>query len=155
MYPKKGTIAVGGDADIVVFDPEKRATISAKTHHSASDINIFEGTEVQGSPEIVLRRGNVIVEGDELLAEPGSGQFVRRAKFREELKSADALAPLARLREAEVDLRGGRVGPARGDDLRAGVEVDPLRPVDVAVAEEATPSSRRTSSRRRAPGSAR
>ncbi len=92
MYPKKGTIAVGGDADVVVFDPDRRATISAKTHHSASDINIFEGTEVQGSPEIVLLRGNVIVEGDELLAEPGSGQFVKRAKFREELKSADALA---------------------------------------------------------------
>ena len=92
MYPKKGTIAVGGDADVVVFDPEKRATISARTHHSASDINIFEGTDVQGSPEIVLLRGNVIVEGDELLAEPGSGQFVKRAMFGEELKSAGALA---------------------------------------------------------------
>jgi dihydropyrimidinase len=89
MYPKKGTLAVGGDADIVVFDPDKRHTISAKTHHSATDINIYEGTEVVGSPEVVLRRGEVIVEGGELRAKPGSGQFVRRAKFREKLRPAE------------------------------------------------------------------
>jgi dihydropyrimidinase len=86
MYPKKGTIAVGCDADVVIFDPEKRHTITARNHHSATDINIFEGTEVVGSPELVLRRGEVIVEGGELLAKPGSGQFVKRAKFGEELK---------------------------------------------------------------------
>ncbi len=86
MYPKKGTIAVGTDADIVVFDPEKPHTITAANHHSATDINIFEGTQVVGSPEIVLRRGEVIVDGDELLAKAGSGQFVRRAKFHQELK---------------------------------------------------------------------
>ena len=86
MYPKKGSIAVGGDADIVVFDPEKRVTISASTSHSAGDINIYEGTEVGGVPEVVLVRGNVVVEGDQLVAKPGSGQFIRRAKFREELQ---------------------------------------------------------------------
>jgi dihydropyrimidinase len=86
MYPKKGTIAVGCDADIVVFDPEKRHAITAKSHHSATDINIFEGTEVVGSPEIVLRRGEVIVDGDELLAKAGSGRFIRRARFREPLR---------------------------------------------------------------------
>ena len=86
MYPKKGTIAIGCDADVVIFDPEKRHTITARNHHSATDINIFEGTEVVGSPELVLRRGEVIVEGNELLAQPGSGQFVKRARFREELK---------------------------------------------------------------------
>src|SRR5207302_678695 len=71
LYPRKGTIAVGSDADIVVFDPEKRHTISAATHHSKSDYNLFEGTEVTGSPELVLLRGNVLVEGDEVVARPG------------------------------------------------------------------------------------
>ena len=88
LYPRKGTLAVGSDGDVVVFDPEKKVTISAKTHHSKSDYNLYEGTEVQGTPEVVLLRGNVLVEGDQLVAQPGSGQFIKRAKFGEELKPA-------------------------------------------------------------------
>src|SRR6266496_4259945 len=86
LYPRKGTIAVGSDADIVVFDPKKRHTISAATHHSKSDYNLFEGTEVTGAVELVLLRGQVLVDGDELVAKPGVGQFVHRARFGEELK---------------------------------------------------------------------
>jgi dihydropyrimidinase len=88
LYPRKGTLAVGSDADIVVFDPAKKVTISAATHHSRSDYSLYEGTEVEGSPEVVLLRGNVIVDGDRLLAKPGSGQFIKRAKFGEELTAA-------------------------------------------------------------------
>jgi dihydropyrimidinase len=88
LYPRKGTIAVGSDADIVVFDPKRKLTISTKTDHSKSDYNLFEGTEVTGAPEVVLLRGQVLVENDELQVEPGYGQFVARAKFGEELKPA-------------------------------------------------------------------
>ncbi len=91
LYPRKGTIAVGSDADIVVFDPAKQVTISAATHHSKSDYNLFEGTKVTGSPEVVLLRGQVLVEGDELVAQPGVGQFVKRAKFGEQLAAGVAV----------------------------------------------------------------
>jgi len=86
LYPRKGTIAVGSDADIVVFDPSKKVTIAAANQHSKTDYNLYEGTDVTGSPEVVLLRGNVLVEGDELVAEPGIGRFVARAKFGQELK---------------------------------------------------------------------
>ncbi len=85
LYPRKGTIAVGSDADIVVFDPEKRHTISASTHHTKVDYNLYEGTEVTGSPEVVLLRGQVLVEDGDLVAQPGVGQFVNRARFGEQL----------------------------------------------------------------------
>lgn len=94
LYPRKGTIAAGSDADIVVFDPEKKKTISASTNHSLVDYNLFEGTEVTGAPEIVLVRGQVIVEGDELVAEPGAGKFVKRARFGEELSVAPGQRPI-------------------------------------------------------------
>ncbi len=92
LYPRKGTIAVGSDADIVVFDPERKHTITSATDHSKSDYNLFEGTEVTGAPEVVLLRGKVLVEGDELVASPGIGEFVRRAKFGEELRVAEPVA---------------------------------------------------------------
>jgi dihydropyrimidinase len=92
LYPRKGTIAVGSDGDIVLFDPEKKVTISAATHHSRVDYNLYEGAEVTGSPEVVLLRGNVLVENDALVASPGIGQYVARAKFGEELKVEPAVA---------------------------------------------------------------
>ena len=92
LYPRKGTIAPGSDADIVVWDPEKKLTISAKTHHSNVNYNLFEGTKVTGAPEVVLVRGQVIVENDELVAQPGAGQFIKRARFGEELAGAQAVA---------------------------------------------------------------
>jgi dihydropyrimidinase len=89
LHPRKGTIAPGSDADIVVWDPEKALTISASTHHSNVNYNLFEGTEVRGAPEVVMVRGQVIIEDDELVAQPGAGQFIKRARFGEELAPAD------------------------------------------------------------------
>ena len=85
LFPRKGTIAAGADADIVVWDSEKPLTLSAATHHSNVDYNLYEGTEVLGAPEVVLVRGQVIVDHDELVASPGAGQFLRRARFGEQL----------------------------------------------------------------------
>jgi dihydropyrimidinase len=95
LYPRKGTIAVGSDADVVVWDPEKRLTLSAETHHSNVNYNLFEGTEVQGAPEVVLVRGQIIVENDELVAQPGAGRFVKRAHSGEELQPAPAREAVA------------------------------------------------------------
>jgi dihydropyrimidinase len=93
LYPRKGTLAVGSDADVVVFDPAKRVTISAATHHSKADYNLYEGTEVEGSPDVVLLRGHMLVANDRLVAKPGIGQFVKRAKVGDELVNARAVAP--------------------------------------------------------------
>jgi dihydropyrimidinase len=92
LSPRKGTIAAGADADIVVWDSEKPLTLSAQTHHSNVDYNLYEGTEVIGAPEVVLVRGQVIVDHDELVAAPGAGQFVRRARFGERLTTRQRAA---------------------------------------------------------------
>ena len=90
LYPRKGTVAFGSDADIVVFDPARRETISAASQHTKCDYSLYEGTEVVGAPELVLLRGTVLVENGELVATPGVGRFVRRARFGEALPAAGA-----------------------------------------------------------------
>jgi dihydropyrimidinase len=81
LYPRKGTIAIGADADLVVWDPEKRHTLSKDTLHMRVDYSPFEGREVVGGPTHVLQRGRVIVEGGKFLGRPGQGQFLRRSTF--------------------------------------------------------------------------
>jgi dihydropyrimidinase len=78
MYPKKGEIAPGSDADLVVWDPSSLYTISAKTHHMRVDYSMFEGYEVTGNARTVLSRGEVIVDGNQFLGKPGRGNYLRR-----------------------------------------------------------------------------
>jgi dihydropyrimidinase len=79
MYPRKGEIAPGSDADLVIWDPNERHTISAKTHHMRVDYSMFEGFEVQGNARTVLSRGEVIVDGGNFLGKAGRGQYLKRA----------------------------------------------------------------------------
>lgn len=81
LYPKKGTIAVGSDADIVIFDAKRKHTISAKTHHMRVDYSMFEGLTVNGMPDVVLSRGRVLVDGDKFDGKPGSGEFLKRKQY--------------------------------------------------------------------------
>jgi dihydropyrimidinase len=81
LYPRKGTIAVGSDADLVIFDPNRKHTISAKTHHMRVDYSMFEGIQVMGMPVTVLSRGRVVVESDKFLGRAGTGEFVKRSTY--------------------------------------------------------------------------
>ncbi|HVL53297.1 MAG TPA: dihydropyrimidinase [Vitreimonas sp.] len=78
MYPRKGTVAVGADADLVVYDPNRKRTISAKDHHMDVDYSCYEGREVQGMSQVVLSRGAVIVRDGEFTGRKGHGRFVKR-----------------------------------------------------------------------------
>jgi dihydropyrimidinase len=78
MYPKKGAIADGADADIIVWDPKRKKTISADKQQSAIDYNVFEGFEVAGLPRFVFSRGELAVQETEMKAQPGHGEFVAR-----------------------------------------------------------------------------
>jgi dihydropyrimidinase len=78
LWPRKGTIAVGSDGDLVVFDPEKKTTLQANTLHMRVDYNPYEGRVVQGAPETVLSRGEVIVDRGMVVARKGRGRFVKR-----------------------------------------------------------------------------
>ena len=78
LYPRKGTIAIGSDADLVVFNPLSKHTISAKTHHMRVDYSMFEGIQVQGMPEVVLSRGRVLVQDGKFFGRAGQGEFIKR-----------------------------------------------------------------------------
>jgi dihydropyrimidinase len=79
MYPRKGTIAAGSDADIVFWDPQADYTISAKTHHMRVDYSMFEGFRVKGNVRSVMSRGEMVVDNGQFLGKVGRGQYLKRA----------------------------------------------------------------------------
>jgi dihydropyrimidinase len=81
LYPKKGTVAIGADADLLVWDPDKRHVLSEKTLHMRVDYSPYEGREVVGGPTHVLSRGKVVVEDGKYVGKMGDGRFVKRGTF--------------------------------------------------------------------------
>jgi len=79
LFPRKGTIAPGSDADIVIFDPETKVRLSAKTLHMKVDYNPYEGREVVGATDTVISRGRVVIDGGKFVGRAGSGSFIKRA----------------------------------------------------------------------------
>jgi dihydropyrimidinase len=78
--PQKGAVQVGLDADLVVYDPNRKHTISASTHHMNVDYSCYEGWEVTGGADVVLSRGRIVVDGDEWMGERGGGRFLKRER---------------------------------------------------------------------------
>ena len=79
LFPRKGTIAPGSDADIVIFNPNRTMVLSARTHHMKVDYNPYEGRTVTGVSETVLSRGNVIIDNGSFVGRAGAGSFLARA----------------------------------------------------------------------------
>ena len=80
LWPRKGTIAPGSDADLVVFDPDAQRVLSAATHHMNVDYSCYEGRSVRGVPEVVMQRGELLVDHGTFVGKPGQGRFLPRGR---------------------------------------------------------------------------
>jgi dihydropyrimidinase len=109
MYPRKGAILEGSDADIVVWDPAKEKKITAKKQQSVIDYNVFEGMKVKGLPRFVLTRGRLVIDEGKVDVKPGQGEFVGRKP------NAAANAALSKWKEVVAPRKVERTGiPASG-----------------------------------------
>ena len=81
LYPRKGTIAVGSDADIVVWNPDFEHILSVDSHHMHVDYSMFEGKKIKGNAETVLSRGEVIIENNSFMGKTGRGNFLKRDSY--------------------------------------------------------------------------
>jgi dihydropyrimidinase len=81
LFPRKGTVAVGSDADIVIFDPNEEMTLSAETHHMNVDYSAYEGMKIKGATKTVLSRGKIVIDDGKYTGSPGDGRFLKRSTF--------------------------------------------------------------------------
>lgn len=81
LFPRKGTIAIGSDADIVIFDPNEEMTLSVETHHMNVDYSAYEGMKVRGVTKTVLSRGRIVIDDGKYIGKPGDGEFLKRSTF--------------------------------------------------------------------------
>jgi len=153
IWPQKGLIAPGSDADIVVWNPNKTRVISASTHHHAVDFNIFEGQEVHGIAEWVLTGGRVVVEAEEVKVTKGAGRFIPNLPFssyvydrvkEEEEKKAKMWVPVQRSAEDMFVDMGGEAAA----DAAVGQAAQALQEkVIVSSPKEETPNKPRIDSK--------
>lgn len=81
LYPRKGSITVGGDADLVLYDPDRRVTLSTEVTHGATDYEPYDGTALEGYPVLTMSRGTIIMEEGQIIGRPGHGQWMARKPF--------------------------------------------------------------------------
>ena len=97
IYPRKGSISVGADADIGIWDPERERTISKETHHQNVDYNIFEGMTVKGINTVTISQGKIVYQDGDIRTERGAGRYIDRPTFAPYYdaikKTAEAHAP--------------------------------------------------------------
>ena len=125
LYPRKGSVTVGADADLVIWNHQANETISAKAHHQANDYNIFEGTKVSGAPEFVIVKGKVCLEDGNVRVAEGYGQFLELSTHSPSITNGkngddvDGDKDHADLDQFQVEFEDRDYVPGRADSLKS------------------------------------